>query len=257
MTFVACSPHLPQFPLLPPSSPSPFCALPHTLISPSFVRCVLDTGVECFSCSCDGKLKLKYCAFPHFRSLLSASRSVPTKLKKFHYHRGNQSFLTAHQPSLSYDLTSCWTLWAVHQLKAPSPTPPRHHTTPHTHSHNFSHSCCLSFPLAALSSRSVLNTDTCSIYNSLALKEPFWTGSCPLPTPDRGFCPKRQHPPPLHLLPLEQACWVRKRRWSVCVCVCACGGLKISHPTLSAPGLGPCVCFSPPRPTHILYTLTH
>ena len=49
--------------------------------------------------------------------------------KKFHYHCGNQSFLTTHQPSLSYDLTSCWTLWAVHQLKAPSPTPPRHRTT--------------------------------------------------------------------------------------------------------------------------------
>lgn len=141
--------------------------------------------------------------------------------------------------------------------------PPWHHTTPHhTHSHNFSHSCCLSFSLAALSlSLFVLNTDTCSIYNSLALKEPFWTGSCPLPTSDHGFFPKRQHPPPLYLLPLEQAgegLLGGEKELKVCVCVvCVWWGLKISHTTLSIPGLGPCVCYSPPQPTHTLFLHTN
>ncbi len=166
---------------------------------------------------------------------------------------------------MSYDLTSCWTLWAVHQLKAPSPTPPRHHTTPHTHSHKFSHSCCLSFSLPALPlSLSVLNTDTCSIYNSLALKEPFWTGSCPpYPLLTVAFFQNVSTPHLSTSCPWnrpEKNCWREKRR-SMCVCVCVCrsvcGGLKISHPTLSAPGLGPCVYFSQPGPTHILYMRTH
>lgn len=137
--------------------------------------------------------------------------------------------------------------------KSPSSSPPpQNHITPHTHSHNFSHSCCLSFSLAALSlslSLSALHTDTCSIYNSLALKEPFWTGSCPFPTPDGGFFPKRQHPPQLHLLPLRAsrrriAGW---RKGGACVCRGGGGGwwhragVKITHPTPSAPGLGPCV----------------
>ena len=153
-------------------------------------------------------------------------------------------------------------------------TTPSHHTT-HTFAQFFTlmlsvffsrstlfPSLCLSLSLSFSLSLSVLNTDTCSIYNSLALREPFWTGSCPLPTPNRGFFPKRQHPLLLHLLPLEQAreeLLGGEEEECVCarVCVYVWWGLKISHPTLSAPGLGPCVCFSQPRPTHILYTLTH
>lgn len=51
---------------------------------------------------------------------------------------------------------------------------------------------------------SAFNTDTCSIYNSLALKKQFWTGSS-FSTPDSGFFPKRQQPPRRNLLPPEQA----------------------------------------------------
>ena len=48
-------------------------------------------------------------------SLSSASCLSLSKPPLFYYHRGNQPLLTAHRPSLSYDLTSCWTLWTVHQ----------------------------------------------------------------------------------------------------------------------------------------------
>lgn len=134
----------------------------------------------------------------------------PTKLKKFHCHHGNQSFLTAyHQPSLSHDLTSCWTLWAVHQPLLPTHT-------------NF-HTLCVCLFLSQLSvSLSLLDTDTCSIYN---FRGTFWTGSCPLPTLDHSFSPKRQHPLLFRLLPMEGM--------EKCVY-----GLKIVRPTLSAPGTG-------------------
>lgn len=136
-------------------------------------------------------------------------------------------------------------------------TTPSHHTA-HTFTQFFTLLLSVFFSRSTLSlSLSALYTDTCSIYNSLALKEPFWTGSCPFPTPDSGFFPKRQHPPPLHLLPLEQAgqeLLGGEKQECVCGYVCVGGGLKISRPTLSAPGLGPCVCFSQPRPTHTVHS---
>lgn len=68
---------------------------------------------------------------------------------------------------------------------------------------------------------SAFNTDTCSIYNSLALKKPFWTGSS-FSTPDSGFFPKRQQPPRRNLLPPEQAKQELQGGEKDCVCALAC-----------------------------------
>lgn len=128
------------------------------------------------------------------------------KEKKIHYPRHNQLFSTTHDPSLSYDLILL-VLMGCPLGKRPFLN---FLSLPHSHKHTYT--------------LSTFNTDTCAIYNFLALKTPFWTGSCSFPTPEGGFLPDHQQPPCCDLLPLELAKQeLQGGEKRLCAHACVCG----------------------------------
>lgn len=133
---------------VPPLLPL-FCAL-HTHAHPFPPGLYETSHFNVFYSSGKWNRRLQQWFPPSFCSMcIITHNNLWSHLKKFHYHRHNQSFLTTHYQYLSYDLTSCWTLWAVHQLEPPLLL---HDTIKHIHTifHTLFSLTALSFSLSIL-----------------------------------------------------------------------------------------------------------